>query len=237
MAKREAEKSTGLTAFMKGGDISVSDTEAMAGALTETIEESSTGASGTDYLSFSGKTGVYACGREKESIDPDDLYLVEIQSAVEGWICWKGNKPVARVAWSVYRKDQAVRREDLEDHGPYKENLGEGWHQSLGFGILTMDGLTKSISFSTSSVSGRNAIGDLLGKVRDRLAAKEAENLPVISFDAEEFEAQGKKNFKPVLDVETWVTREAAAAFFEGELTMQQLIDGKKPKAKRSKKK
>jgi hypothetical protein len=60
--------------------------------------------------------------------------------------------------------------------------------------------------------------------------------MPLVTFDKTSFEAQGFKQYKPVLDVEAWVTRESAAAYMAGDLNEDQLIAGDKPKAKRKKK-
>jgi hypothetical protein len=223
--------SNSLTAFLGNANLPAMTDADMAAALEEASDDIG-GQSGIRYLSFSGKTGIYALGRNKDDMDPDDVYLLEPQSIIQGWVCWKGNKPIDRVEWSIYqRASQAVTEAELDDHGPYRSNMGEGWQPLLGFGVLSTDGAATSIKFTATSKSGRNAIGDLTEEIKKRMMAGEP-SMPLIHFEAEEFIAQEQKNFKPRFEVEAWVTREAAGAFLEGELDADDLIDGKAPKKK-----
>lgn len=228
--------SNSLTAFLGNANLPALSDEDMAAALQEHSDENPT-AGGVTYLSFSGKTGRYSLGRNKDDVDPDDLFLLEPQSIIEGWVCWKSNKPVSRVEWSIYqRKAQAVREEDLEDKGPYRINMGEGWQPLLGFGVMSTDGEMASIKFSVTSKSGRNAVDDMIEEIKKRMQAGEP-SMPLIGFDSETFVAQEQTNYKPSLIVETWVTREAAAAYFAGDLNLDGLIEGKAPKKKRASRK
>ena len=68
-------------------------------------------------------------------------------------------------------------------------------------------------------------------------AASEEPSLPLIYFDSTTFESNGQTNYKPVLAVEAWVTREDASSYLDGDLTEQQLVSGDKPKKKSRKKK
>ena len=215
-----------LSTFLKGskGLPTISDDQ-LADALEAGQAAMELDTSGQQYLTFSGKSGNYSLGRGKDNIDPEALYVLEPQSFLAGWMCWKGNKPVARYEWSFFQPDQAVARDDLEDHGPYKLDGGEGWAEALGFGVCSTDGHQTSIKFGTSTKSARNAIADMIEEVRKRARAQEAP-IPVIHFDSEEFEAQGKRNCKPKFVVEAWVTRKAAEAFYSGEMSIDQLVAG-----------
>jgi len=233
MAKTKSE-STSLTSFMKTANLPALTDEAMANALEETVNDSTGGGGAATFLSFSGKTGVYSLGKTKKNIDPEDLYILEPQSVIKGWTCWKGNKPVARHEWSVYQKGAAVAAHELADHGPYRTDHGEGWSQMLGFGIIETAEPFTPISYSTTSISGRNAVGDLIEEIKARLRSGEPP-IPVISFDREEFEAQGKKNFKPQFLVDVWVTRPAVDAFVAGDLDSDDFLSGEEPKKKKAK--
>lgn len=226
-----------LTAFTQKANLPTLSNADMAAALADSNADNGTGSGGDmNFLSFSGKTGNYALGRDKVGMDPDDIYLLDIRTIMEGWLCWKSNKPVGRVEWSVYmRDDQAVKEADLEDHGPYRSAMGEGWQRVMGFGVLPTDGDNTPIKFTASSVSGRNAIAALNKEIQVRLDANEPAT-PLISFESEEFVAQDQKNFKPKFVIDAWVTTEAATAFYDGELTIDQLSAGEKPKKKRKKK-
>ena len=227
--------SKSLTAYLGTSNLPALSDADMANALQEHSDDNPT--SGVTYLSFSGKTGHYALGRNRDDMDPDDVYLVEPQSILEGWVCWKGNKPIDRVEWSVYQRNaQAVEEHELEDHAPYRTSNGEGWQPMLGFGVISLDGMASSIKFTVTSKSGRNAVDDLIEEIKKRMQGGEPA-MPLISFEVEEFTAQDQKNFKPKLVVETWVTREAASSFFEGDLDAAALIEGDQPKKKKTSRK
>jgi hypothetical protein len=225
-----------LTQFLNTTNLPAIDGDAMAGALSDAADAATSGGgAGFDFLSFSGKTGRYSLGRNSDEVDPDQLYIVEPQSFISGWVCWKNSKPEHRIEWSVYKAaEQAVEEDELEDHGPYRKNAGEGWQQLLGFGLIGMDAVFSQVKFSSTSKSGRNSIGDLMQEIGARSAAKEP-NMPLISFSSTSFEAQGQTNYKPVLVIDAWATRDSVAAYLEGNLNEDQLIAGDKPKARAKK--
>jgi hypothetical protein len=228
---------TSLTQFLDSANLPAVDEGALANALTEAADDATTGTNNVDYLSFSGKTGKYSLGRDQKNIDPEMLYLVEPKTFIGGWVCWKNSKPIDRVEWSVLRaKEQAIQREDLEDHGPYRESAGEGWQQLLGFGLIGCDVILSQVKFSSTSKSGRNSIGDLMKEIGVRSAAEEP-SLPLIYFGETTFESNGQTNYKPVFEIEAWVTRDSAAAYIDGSLSEEQLLAGERPKKKRRRKK
>ncbi len=157
-------------------------------------------------------------------------------SVFRGWQCWKNSKPVDKYKWSVYSTDNRVDESDLPDHGPYRQTHGEGWKRMLGFGVVE-PGTGRQIEFSTDSVSGRNAVSQLLDEIAQRARAGDA-TIPLIHFEAEQFVAQEQTNYKPKLVVETWVTREQAAAAFNEKVpySMDDLVEGKKLTAAQRKK-
>ncbi len=227
-----------LTKYLDSANLPSIDGDALANALVDAADDASSGgSSGVDYLSFSGKTGRYSLGRNQDEIDPDQLYLVEPHTFIGGWVCWKNSKPIDRIEWPVMEAaDQRVKKGDLEEHGPYRENAGEGWQQLLGFGLIGMDAVFSQVKFSSTSKSGRNSIGDLMKEIGIRSASAEPD-MPLIYFGETSFESNGQTNYKPVLSVEAWVSRGSAAAYLAGELNEDQLIAGDKPKKKRARKK
>ena len=226
-----------LTKYLDADNLPSINYDDMAGALYDAADDATTGSgSNVDYLSFSGKTGLYSLGRDKEDIDPDQLYLVEPQTFVSGWVCWKDSSRVDSLEWSVYKAaEQAGAREDLQDHGPYRAGTNEGWSQEIGFGAIGCDAQLSQVKFSSSSKSGRNSVGDLMKEIGRRSASQEP-NMPLITFGKTTFESQGNKNFKPVFEVEMWVQRLSAAAYLNGDLTEEQLIAGDEPKKPKKKK-
>lgn len=229
--------STSLASFVSGASLPALTDAEMANALGDAVQDATTGdGSGVQFLSFSGKSGRFSLGQSKENIDPEDLYIIEPQTVVKGWNCWKGGKVVGRHEWSAYRPELTISEEDLEDHGPYKEDSGDGWQRMLGFGLISTDGLQTAIKFTNNSKSGRNVIGDLLDQIKDRLTAGEP-SIPIVSFDAEEFTAQDKKNYKPEITVDVWVERASVVDHLAGGLDFDKLKAGAKPKPKRTPKK
>jgi len=222
--------STALTAFLQKANVPVLSDDALADAIEQGQQE--TGAhgqigEGVRFLSFSGKTGRYALGKNKDDMDPEDTYLVEPMSLLAGWVCWKGGKPVERLEWSFFG-GRAIAEEDLKDHGPYNTKAGEGWADLLGFGCLSLDGEDVNVKFSSNTVSAKNAMSDLIEEIKSRSRRREPA-LPLIHFDKEQFEAQGQTNYKPKFVVETWVTRDQASLFFEGIFSADDLLEGKNP--------
>lgn len=218
-----SEKKQDLTEFMNSGQLpSIADAD-LAPAIVDTIQD--TGGQQVNYIYFSGKSGNYNVGRDKEPMDPEQLYVNEPASLKRGFICWKGNTVAERVEWYAVQKHMAVRAEDLPDHGPYSDN--EGWQESMGFGMCSLDSPTDQYEFNTGSASGRNSIKDFFSEVARRITNKEP-SIPVFSFDSEKFTAQGNTNFKPKFKVVLWTTRELLKKFFAGDITKAQLLKGNK---------
>ena len=231
--------SNDLMAFVSGNELPVLSDDALADAIEQAqaaTGEAARDAAFTQYLSFSGKTGAYALGKDRDDIDPDALFLVEPMSFTDGWICWKSSKPVDRIEWSYFDQGRAVDEGDLPDHGPYNSAMGEGWSSLRGLGCVSLDGDTTQIKFSSNSISAKNSINDLLNEIKDRSRRGEAP-IPVIHFDKQQFEAQGAKNWKPKFVVEVWVTRDSANAYAEGGLTLEELVSGVTVKKAAKKKK
>lgn len=214
-----------LAKFAKSGALELADGDA-ARALRRSADSGSTGGGGGDFefLSFSGKRGVYSLGRDKEDVDPEALFIVEPFAAVEGWTCWKGGRPCGKHEWSAFEPGNALSYSDLEDHGPYNEKAGEGWQQMRGIGMIDEQG--RQIKFTLTSVSGRNVFSDLNNEIADQLEAGEPA-IPIVCLGAEDFTAQGQTNSKPVIAVQGWVTRAEVEAYMaDDDGDMGVLLDG-----------
>lgn len=222
-----ANEKTGGALATFAASLPALDTKAAAAALRDSSREQSTGGGDGVYMSFSGKFGTYAMGRDKKKPDPDAIYILEPLAAVEGWNCWKGGKPVNRNQWSVYeRGEKGIAERDLQDHGPYNIKAGEGWKPMLGIGMLDVDEPSTPISFTIDSISGRNVLSALNDEVADMWEQGE-DGIAVFKLGAETFEAQGSKNFKPVVEVLGWVSRAEVEAFMEDDdATVDQLLNG-----------
>ena len=212
--------STSLAAFAKGGNLPTLDRDAMAQALAQASSEESTGggeSTGVEYVSFSGKTGELTYGRERRDLDQTEIFLMEPRSAFRGWTCWKENRPVARHSWSIYQPQLAVKEKDLEDKGPYARPQ-DGWQSMLGFGFISTE--TDEVvqyQFSTNSISGKNAVGDLFDEISRRMINGEP-YFPLFRFTREKFQAKGEWNFKPKFDIDEWLTEAEAAELLGAEV-------------------
>jgi hypothetical protein len=217
-----------LMAFVSGNELPVLSDDALADAIEQAQQatgEGSRDTTFTQYLSFSGKTGVYALGKDRDDIDPEALFLVEPMTFTDGWICWKSSKPVDRVEWNYLDQGRAVGEGELPDHGPYNAAMGEGWSSLRGLGCVSLDKEMTQIKFSSNSISAKNSINDLHNEIKDRARRGEAQ-IPVIHFDKQQFEAQGAKNWKPKFVVEVWVTRDSVGAYASGGLTLDDMLAG-----------
>ena len=183
------------------------------------------GGSGVKYLNFSGKHGVYKLGKDKDDVDPEEIFVIDPSTCFVGYQCWKAASPVDKIMWSVFEPQNAVAATDLPDHSPYNERLGEGWRDLRGFLCASIDTEDLKVQFSTDSKTGKMGLKVIFKEIVSRL--REGEPCwPVIHFDREEFTAQGQKNWKPVFLVETWTTKELATAFFGGITTREKFLAG-----------
>ena len=217
--------STSLAAYAKGGNLPTLDKNAMAKALASAGAEEGTGSAseGVEYVAFSGKTGAITFGRDRDDLDQGEVFLMEPRSAFRGWICWKDNKPVARHQWSIYQPDMAIPEHELEDKGPYARQQ-DGWQSMLGFGFMSTSGEIVQYSFSTNSVSGKNAVAGLFDEIAQRTIRGEP-NFPLFYFTREKFQAQGEWNFKPRFDIEEWITEDEAAAMLGNDAEEEPVIE------------
>jgi len=206
---------TNLKAYAQSGAITLS-AAAMVDAMKAAADAMRTGnggEGGAEYVSFSGKTGQITFGRDKENLDEDQQFLLDPRTFIVGWICWVNNSPVARHEWSIFEPQNAVRADQLADHGPYRRTQ-DGWQAAAGFGFVAEGGETK-YRFSSNSKSGKNAISDLIDEVTQRLSADEPA-FPVFRFTKEKFLAQGEWNFKPAFLIDEWLDENEALEFIGG---------------------
>ena len=60
-----------LTSYLQSGQLADVSDQDLAGSLQGlTQDDEGTGQLGFDFMSFSGKTGRYSVGRDKEEVDP-----------------------------------------------------------------------------------------------------------------------------------------------------------------------
>ena len=207
-----------------GKPMSLSNTDQLMKALEDTQDE---GASNGDvsYLSFSGKRGTYKLGKEGRSPGEDELFLVAIPSFELGWICWKGGKPVSKKMANI--SQPKIPEPDHSENGPFDANKGEGWHKARAFVCRSID-TDEQVYFSNNSVSGVAEMADLQREVVSRMRSG-LPCWPAITFGAEEFEAQGFKNSKPLMPVQHWVSTETVELMAEEGADIYALVTGGEP--------
>ena len=213
-----------VSSIQNGGLSALSDVD-IAKALTEVSTDSSIGGGLAAYLSFSGKTGRYTIGQDKQEVGDDKRFVIDPMSIIKGWICWKNSAPVGKHQWSVYTPEKAVPESELPDNGPYRANSGDGWHPVLGFTCFDTDSPGVPIEFHSSSKSGISSLQRLFAEMAARAKSGEP-TVPVIGLGVESFASQGHKNYKPVFQVDMWTTSQIAIKFAAGDMSIQEFMQG-----------
>ena len=228
-----------LAKYMSNTKLPAVSDDQLAKALSHTVDEAGgVSNAGLNFLGFSGKQGTYSLGKKKDDVEEEQLFLVEPAATIAGWTCWKDSKAVGKHTWlatdAFMRPEVVVHDGDLDEHGPYRKNSGDGWKEMMGIGLIELTDMGTSIEYSTTAVSANNGLKDLIQEAADRLARGEP-SYPIIWLGREKFTAQGSTNWKPTFNVDAWVTRESAAAFAAGDLSEEDLLAGNAPKKTRAK--
>ncbi len=207
-----------------GSAVEVTDVASLAKRASAAAQNTPRGSApaGSDYLNFSGKRGVFIIGEDKRQIDEDELWVVDIRSFEEGYVCWKGGSPVSSRMSNIY-SGVPVQQPDPDELGPFDSSKGEGWFQAKALIMRSCDNEQQGY-FKINSVSGVATMSELMGEFAER-AAQTAAYWPVVSLRAEEFDSQGYKNFKPMFDIEGWLTVEQCVELSKG-ADIEALIEG-----------
>lgn len=220
-SNNEEEKSTEVGPVF-GGAVAMKGASALAVAMKESAVKDPRGSAGdSDYLNFSGKQGTYSIGSKQEKVDPDEMWVVNIASFEDGWICWKGGRPVATRLANI--SDANVPAPDMDEFGPF-EGDGDGWFQAKAFVLRSIDTEQQGY-FKINSISGVSAFADLQKSIAEKAERGEAA-WPVVCLDVEKFTAKGYKNFKPVFDIQGWLNDDQIeTALGAEEIDINELMD------------
>ena len=229
--------STELTAWLEN-DANLPSTKDMGTALVDAGRANSNG-SGVEFLSFNGKFGRWTIGKDKNEIDPEDLFVVEPSTFTEGWTFWLENKVPqgGTVEWlALKRRTAAVLETELDDpSNGARLGDGDGWKASAGFSCMTVEG--RPYKFANNSKSGVGAVAALMDECGQRALAEEPE-LPILTLGQVTFQSHGQPNFKPVFKVESWVNRVTMTAYAKGDFKLSSLLKNEvKIKSKAARKK
>lgn len=185
-----------------GNKVGMVNPDALKEAMAHSAQLDPRGAAadGSDYMNFSGKRGVYEIGKEKRDTTPDELWLVNVPSFEDGWICWKGGRVMAN---RLVPLGQPVPQVDQNEHGPFTKD-GDGWYTAKSMVIRSIDN-GQQCYFKINSVSGVSVFASLQKEITQRLMSGQP-YWPIISFGRESFTAQGYKNSKPIITVDGWLS-------------------------------
>lgn len=175
----------------------------------------------SDYLNFSGKRGLYTIGKDKRRVENDELWILNIGSFEEGYVCWKGGRPASTRMANIYTGVPVEQPSD-DDQGPFNAGKGEGWFFARAWVSKSID-TDEQGYFKNNSVSGVGEMADLVEECSRRMAVGQP-CWPVFKYDMEEFEAQGHKNFKPIFNVYGWLDDEALAKTAADDFDIDELI-------------
>lgn len=218
------EETGTAVAHVFGGKVNIADMQALASKAQESAQNNPRGGApnGSDYMNFSGKRGIYTIGKDKRRIEEDEVWIVDVTSFEEGWVCWKGGQsPSSRMA-NIYN-GVPIAQPDPDELGPFDSNKGDGWYQAKAWVMKSIDHDQQGY-FKINSVSGVSAMAEVMGEFAERAAAGLAA-WPVMTLDIEEFESQGFKNFKPVFNIMGWLDNAQLAALAEGTADIDELLD------------
>ena len=176
---------------------------------------------GSDYMNFSGKKGVYTIGKDQRKVQADELWLLNVASFEDGYICWKGGKPASTRLSNIYTGVPVQQPAD-DELGPFNTGKGDGWYMAKGWVAKSID-YDQQGYFKNNSVSGVSEMSSMLEEVSGRMAVGKA-CWPVFSYDIEEFEAQGFKNYKPIFKVSGWLDDAALAKTLEEDFDIDKLM-------------
>jgi hypothetical protein len=120
--------------------------------------------------------------------------IVGMNVFVRGWQKWEGNKPTESRMGLVSEGYQPSLREDLGDLDKAQwEEIGDPpqrrdpWQET--YMCLMLDRKTEQVyTFSTSSKSGRTAIGEVSGAYGDRIQdGEDADEMPIVSLESSSY--------------------------------------------------
>ncbi len=225
--KPAAAPKEGALAKWGGDNLPTMDPKQAEAVMAQGASESSSQGD-TVFLGFSGKTGTYKLGRDKNPIDPDQVFAIDPSQPLEGWNCWKGNSLAKKFLWNMFeRNDKGVLESQLPDMGPFTQD-GDGWKKVLGLTLVDVDDdKMQRIVFTSDSASGRNVFATLMDEMAHRIGESVPDIVPLVSFSKEEFTAQGKTNWKPVIEVLGYCSQDELMAMFDDpDGDVDKLLDG-----------
>lgn len=210
-----------VTPLFKGGTSVVSGAN-LAQRMAESAQNDPRGGSGDSlYLNFSGKLGRYTIGPNNRRVEADEMWVINIASFEDGWVCWKASRPAAQRMSNIFT-GVPIPAPDPEELGPFDTRNGEGWHQAKAVTMKSLDNDEQGY-FKINSKSGVSALAALQREIVERSQAGLA-CWPIVRLDNEEFKAQGYTNFKPVFHIDGWLNDENVVKLADPEADFDALL-------------
>jgi len=170
------------------------------------------------FLSFNGKMAVYKT-RDSDGTESDlklgTTVAVNLQAITRGFVCWKDKKQIGSTMNSIWDLDNAVKKEDLPDLGPFVVNdkVREGWTEQMTIPCKDLESGVEYL-FQVSSRSALTQMDHFVKKVVLAAAQHDiASEAPVVELDRSFFKNKttGDAVYYPKLNIKSWVPSAEAA--------------------------
>ncbi len=158
----------------------------------------------TEFLKFT-KQGEFIHGADEQRIEDTEEFAFNMSTLARGFICWKANEVVDEQMSLVSVAGGVIKKEDLEDHGPYEGDM-DGWNDQAQVNLRSLETGTEML-FKTSSRGGLNAISGISKEFANKLklAPKEMP-VPIITLEPGFYKhKEFGKIFYPKFNIARWV--------------------------------
>lgn len=208
-----------------GSSVAIKNRQEMAQRAAASASNGARGGApdGSVYMNFSGKRGVYTVGSgdNKRTVQEDELWLINVSSFEDGYICWKGGSPASTRMANIY-SGTPVAAPAPDELGPFNSQKGEGWYSAKGWVFKSLDEDTQAY-LRLNSVSGVAEMSSVIEECASRMGNDMA-CWPIVQCTAEDFEAQGFKNSKPIFKIYGWLDDDALAKLADPDADIDELI-------------
>lgn len=170
----------------------------LATAIANIVPTEASDGGGTAYLTFSGNTGDYTFGRDKELMNDEEV-IVNIPVTCKGWTVWVNGSPEKQLV-NYFTGDLPVQPAPID---------GNAWTESRAIQIRTTDGEVEAV-MEGNSYGMRKAVDNLLMAVKKRAADPQYSNtlFPIVELASENYEnykhGTGKLVYNPVFKIKGW---------------------------------
>ncbi len=184
------------------------DLNTFRNAMASGVQAQTTATQGVSYLMFSGKTGIWSYGSDKEEVT-GDIVVVNSRSFMHGWHMWVASRLAVENLVSVLKP---LPEAPEPKPNPVNPNLLIHAQEARSLQCVFEDDDTRSIiQFASGSYGGRRACNDLLTQVQVKASQGSDFLFPICRLDASSYEMESKEDgskfkvFNPVFTVMSWM--------------------------------